>query len=83
VDPEDSDGLTAEGITAMGLLTEAENEVTQLLVRGASTKEIAERRQVAEETVRRQIKSVLSKLNCRSRSDVIRLALATRLPLAK
>lgn len=83
VDPEDSDGLTAEGITAMGLLTEAENEVTQLLVRGASTKEIAERRQVAEETVRRQIKSVLAKLNCRSRSDVIRLALATRLPLAK
>ena len=83
VDPEDSDGISSEGIAAMGLLTDAENAVTTLLVHGASTKEIAEQRQVAEETVRRQIKSILAKLNCRSRSDVIRLALATRLPLAK
>ena len=81
VDPNDRDRLSSSGIKALGLLTPAEMAVADLLVHGASTGEISERREVSEDTVRRQVKSILAKLNCRSRADVIRLAVATRLPM--
>jgi DNA-binding CsgD family transcriptional regulator len=81
VDPSDDSSVSVEGVQLLGKLTKAESAVLKLMVSGASTREIGELHDVSEETVRRQIKSILAKLNCRSRSDVIRLAIATRLPL--
>ncbi|WP_455372701.1 helix-turn-helix transcriptional regulator [Limibacillus halophilus] len=81
VDPSDDARLSVEGVQHLGQLTRAEVSVLKLMVSGASTREISDLRDVSEETVRRQIKSILAKLNYRNRADVIRLAVATRLPL--
>ena len=54
-------------------LTTAEQGVVQLLVEGRYVKEIAELRGTSEGTVRGQLKSILSKMNARSQSEIIRL----------
>lgn len=80
VDPDDPERVDSSGITALGLLTGAEAEVVALLVRGADTGEIAVRRDTTPETARGQIKSATAKLDCRTRADLVRLAMATRPP---
>lgn len=80
IDPERKGVLSEEGISALGQLTTAETEVASALVQGLKVSEISERRNVAENTVRMQIKALLQKLRCRSQSDVIRVAAATKLP---
>jgi DNA-binding CsgD family transcriptional regulator len=81
VDPDDPVRLDASGIAALELLTAAEAEVVSLLVRGAGTVEIAERRDTTPETTRGQIRSAGAKLGCRTRVDLLRLAMATRAPV--
>lgn len=56
-------------------LTKAEQAVVRSLVEGHSTKNIALIRATSESTVRAQIKSIISKMNLRSQTDVIRLAM--------
>lgn len=80
IDPERKGVLSEEGIAALGQLTTAETEVASALVQGLKVPEISERRNVAENTVRMQIKALLQKLRCRSQSDIIRVAAATKLP---
>ena len=66
--------LSTAALEALGRLTGAELEVCGLLLRGCSTRDIAECRKVSPETVRQQIKSAMSKLHCHARSDLFRLA---------
>ncbi|CAM4256299.1 helix-turn-helix transcriptional regulator [Palleronia rufa] len=77
VDPEDGTRLNARGLAALGVLTEAELEVCNLLVQGFETTTIAEQRGTQPDTVRDQIKAAAAKLACRSRIDILRLAMAT------
>jgi len=59
-------------------LTSAEQGVVRALVEGRDAKAIAADRGTSEGTVRGQIKSILSKMNARSQSEVIRLVLSLR-----
>ena len=77
VDPEDGSRLNTKGIASFGLLTPAELEVCDLLVRGFETREIADQRGTQIQTTRDQIKLVAEKLNCHSRLEILRLAMAT------
>ena len=54
-------------------LTVAEQGVVRSLVEGKNVKEIALLRDTSEGTVRGQLKSILSKMNARSQSEIIRL----------
>lgn len=56
-------------------LTVAEQDVTRLLVEGKDTKSIATFRNTSEGTTRGQIKSIISKMNLRSQTDVVRLVM--------
>ncbi|WP_420860441.1 LuxR C-terminal-related transcriptional regulator [Algirhabdus cladophorae] len=59
-------------------LTLAEIGVVRALIEGMDAKTIASDRGTSEGTVRSQIKSILSKMNARSQSEVIRLVLSLR-----
>lgn len=59
-------------------LTAAERGIVRALVEGKSSKEISTERGTSEGTVRGQIKTVLSKMNARTQSEVIRLVLNLR-----
>lgn len=55
-------------------LTAAEREILQLLAKGASTKEVAQRTQRSPYTVDTHIRSICRKLNCSGRREAIALA---------
>ncbi len=59
-------------------LTSAEQGIVRALVEGMSAKEISANRGTSEGTVRGQIKTVLSKMNARTQSEIIRLVLNLR-----
>ncbi len=81
IDPAKSGSLSSDGIDAMKLLTPAETGICNLLLSGMSTNAIAEQRNVSINTVRQQVKSVLSKLGCRSRNQLFHVAITTHLPI--
>ena len=81
LDPHDEARLNAEGLLAFDVLSSAEAEVCRFLIQGSSTVSIAQRRDTTIDTVRKQIKSAQSKLSCRTRLDVQRLALLTSVPV--
>ena len=56
-------------------LTEAEQNVVRLLVKGKNAKSIATARDTGEGTVRGQIKSIMAKMNLRSQTDIVRLVM--------
>ena len=60
-------------------LTRRETEVLALVVDGLTNKEIAVRLGVSEETVKVHIRHLLAKLDARSRTHAVALALRTRL----
>jgi DNA-binding CsgD family transcriptional regulator len=51
-----------------------------MIVDGHATTEIASLRGTAVQTATDQIKSAMAKLSCASRLDIVRLAMATRVP---
>jgi two-component system nitrate/nitrite response regulator NarL len=55
-------------------LTEREAEILELMARGLSTEDIADRLFLAQVTVRTHISSILKKLRVRDRKAAIRLA---------
>lgn len=57
-------------------LTKAEQSVVRLLVEGHDTKSIAVSRGTSEGTARGQIKSIISKMNVRSQTDIVRLVMS-------
>ena len=81
IDPEGRHSLDSGGIAAFGMLSPAELEICDLLIKGAGTVEIAERRSTKTETTRGQIKTISAKLACRNRLDLIRLAMMTSTPV--
>ncbi len=68
-------GETLEEVFA---LTSAEQGIVRALVEGRSAKEISADRGTSEGTVRGQIKTVLSKMNARTQSEIIRLVMTLR-----
>lgn len=60
-------------------LTSREREVLDLVVRGASNREIAEALVITENTVKYHLKNVLGKLHLRNRAQVVAYALRRRL----
>ena len=79
-DPEDEKKIHAEGLAAFGLLTPSELDVCRWLLKGVETGEISERRSTSIETTRSHIKSATAKMACRTRLDLLRIAIATSLP---
>lgn len=68
----DSDILSGHLQKAFGL-TPSEADVAMRLAGGAAVREIADSRRSALATVRTQVKSLLSKMNARKQSDVVRV----------
>lgn len=56
-------------------LTEAEQDVVRLLVEGKNAKSISVARNTSEGTARSQIKSIISKMNLSSQTDIVRLVM--------
>lgn len=74
-DPTDLDALFQ--------LSSSEAEVAVLIARGFTVREIADRRGVADETVRVQIKNLFRKMDANRQGGVVRLVdRVTRLPLS-
>ena len=80
-DPDYAPMLDLKGFSAVHGLTTAEQVVTSLIVDGASTDEIAERRNTSLGTVRNQIKSILRKTGSRSRTELVRRAVTSTIPV--
>lgn len=56
-------------------LTNAEADIVRLLIDGRDIKAIADARNASEGTVRVQIKSITSKMNLRTQTDIVRLVM--------
>ena len=80
-DPDYAPMLDLKGFSAVHGLTTAEQVVTSLIVDGANTDEIAERRNTSLETVRNQVKSILRKTSSRSRTELVRRAVTSTIPV--
>ena len=83
IDPARRNVLSAEGIAILGQLSDAERNVVDMIVQGFRLAEIAERREVSQNTVKTQLKTISEKLRCSSQSNIIRVAAATRIPIKK
>lgn len=81
IDPEDSQGISMDGLEQVLGLSPAERDVAELLITGLSNGEIAEQRSVSPETVKFQVAALLRKAACRRRIDLVRLAMTISLPL--
>jgi len=77
LDPEETVQITADGLALVGHLTTAERRVYDLLISGLDTEAVSEQHGTSIETVRGQIKSIMHKLECKRRIDLIRLAMVT------
>jgi DNA-binding CsgD family transcriptional regulator len=80
VDPEEEGRVDATGIAALDCLTPAELDVCALVVAGHPMPGIAAARGTSVVSATEQVKSALMKLACHSRTDILRLAMATRAP---
>lgn len=54
-----------------GILTKREREVFELLIKNQSTKDIAEKLNISEKTVRNHISNVMQKLGVKGRSGAV------------
>lgn len=78
--PDDRRAASAEPATsAIEPLTIREREVLELLVAGATNKEIAQTLVVSENTVKYHLKNILQKLHLHNRAQVVAYALQHRL----
>ena len=81
LDPERNAQVDADGLSAFGVLTEQELATCDLLVRGHPAMEIAYRTGGTVDRVRADIASSTAKLSCRTRLDLLRLAMTTSAPV--
>jgi len=80
-DPSVSKNISIDGLTKLGRLTKTEAAICKMLVDGFCTAHMVERRNVSENTLRKQIGIILNKLHCNSRIGLLRMAIDTRLPI--
>ncbi len=71
IDPDQRVELRAETLATAYRLTGAEGRLIDHLLKGRTTKEIAERHEVSPETIKTQISSVLQKTGCQNRLSFI------------
>ncbi len=83
VDPENSSHIDVDRIAQAYRLTKTEALVCGYSVKGWSTRQIADERCVSTETIKSQMKSILSKTDCQHRSQLIRLALKASPPIRR
>jgi DNA-binding CsgD family transcriptional regulator len=83
IDPENRAVISMAGMETPYGLTKAEGKVLELLVQGHTTRELAEIRGRSIDTVRAQVKSILTKTQANGRPDLVRLALSVNLPVDK
>jgi len=81
IDPSRKKSLSAEGLTLLGGLSQAESQIVNLMIKGLRPADVAQRRDVSINTIKTQLKGISRKLNCSSQSDLIRVAAATRIPI--
>ncbi len=81
IDPDHSEDLNIGRFGDLYHLTKTEKEVCEVMVRGLSAPEIAERRGRSVATVRNQLKSIYAKTGTRSRAELIRLIVKTLPPI--
>ena len=72
IDPDNPPNLSVGQLARLHHLTEAEEQVTSLLLEGYTHPEIASLRQVSAETVRNQTRAIYSKVNARNRAELIK-----------
>ncbi len=80
IDPADRIMPAIDGLAAVYRLTPAEAEVCRLVVAGLSNNEIARRREVAPDTIKTQVRTILHKTQSQRRAELIRLAITLSLP---
>lgn len=81
VDPDNVPPDSVQRAATVYGLTAAEAEVCDLLVRGASGPEIAERRSTTLETAKVQVGTIMAKTEARNRGDLIRTILRVMPPV--
>ncbi|MEE4660857.1 MAG: response regulator transcription factor [Halieaceae bacterium] len=74
-----STGITDAPPTDPGVLSGKEQEILRLVAGGLSNREIADIIHLAEGTVKNHVSSILSKLNCRDRTQAVLYAIHWRL----
>ena len=74
-----STGITDAPPADAAVLTDKEREVLRLVAGGLSNREIADLIHLAEGTVKNHVSSILSKLNCRDRTQAVLYAIHWRL----
>ena len=65
--------MAREKFSVSNVLTERENEIVDLLLNGRTYKMIAEELYLSENTVKTHIKNIYSKLNIKSKSELIKM----------
>jgi DNA-binding NarL/FixJ family response regulator len=80
-DPARATPLSVDGLRLLGRLSAAETDVCARIIAGQGAAEIAAARGVSTETVKTQRRALLAKLGARDRTDLVRLAIALRVPL--
>ena len=75
---ENGNGINRESFEWLGQLTHREREIFTLLAIGYDNEQIAEKFNLAIQTVRNQVSTVYSKLGVKDRFEIIRLANKTK-----
>lgn len=81
VDAKNTSIIDISGISELYNLTASEQSVSQHILDGLSNAEIAESRNVSQETVKSQVKSIYTKLGCEGRVQLVSLAHRVNLPI--
>jgi DNA-binding CsgD family transcriptional regulator/PAS domain-containing protein len=81
IDTDDPPEIDIMPLAQMAGFTQAERQVAQLVCRGLKEREIADIRNVALETVRKQIKTVLAKAGLKSRVQLVTKAVSLKPPV--
>lgn len=82
IDPQNLSTISIDRMVPLFGFTLAEAEVCRLMMLGLSSGEIAERRSVAEGTIKTQFRAIYAKTGVHRRVDLIRLALTVDPPIA-
>lgn len=79
--PDDNPTISLDGFRTVYGLTPAEEAVAHLMTQGLTNIEIADTRGTSPETVKSQTKAILSKMGCKTRTELVRKALSAHVPV--